>query len=59
MGLMLRYFLNDILEILSLINRKLSLGSIENDKILPEEEINLIDNISKGININDVGSFGN
>ena len=50
-GIDAKYFLNDILEILSLINRKLSLGSIENDKILPEEEINLINEISKGINI--------
>ena len=36
-GIEAKYFLNDVLEILSLINRKLSLGSIENDKILPEE----------------------
>ena len=34
-GVEAKYFLNDILEILSLINRKLSLGNIENDKILP------------------------
>ena len=56
-GIDAKYFLNDILEILSLINRKLSLGSIENDKILPEEEINLINEISEGININDIGLF--
>ena len=41
-GVEAKYLLNDVLEILSLINRKLSLGSIKNDKILPEEEINLI-----------------
>ena len=56
-GVEAKYFLNDILEILSLINRKLSLGNIENDKILPEEEINLINEISKGINIDDIGLF--
>ncbi len=56
-GVEANYFLNDVLEILSLINRKLSLGNIENDKILPEEEINLINEISKGINIDDVGLF--
>ena len=56
-GIEAKYLLNDILEILSLINRKLSLGSIENDKILPEEEINLINEISKGINIDDIGLF--
>ena len=46
-GVEAKYLLNDVLEILSLINRKLSLGSIKNDKILPEEEINLISEISK------------
>ena len=56
-GIEARYFLNDILEILSLMNRKLSLGSIENDKILPEEEINLINEITKGISIDDIGLF--
>ncbi len=56
-GVDAKYFLNDILEILSLINRKLSLGSIENDKILPEEEINLINEISEGINVSDIGLF--
>ena len=56
-GIEAKYFLNDVLEILSLINRKLSLGSIENDKILPEEEINLINEISEGISIDDIGLF--
>ena len=56
-GIDAKYFLNDILEILSLINRKLSLGLIENDKILPEEEINLINEISEGINVSDIGLF--
>ena len=56
-GVDAKYFLNDILEILSLINRKISLGSIENDKILPEEEINLINEISEGINVSDIGLF--
>ena len=56
-GIDAKYFLNDILEILSLINRKISLGSIENDKILPEEEINLINEISEGINVSDIGLF--
>ena len=39
------------------MNRKISLGSIENDKILSEEEINLIDEMSEGINIEDIGLF--
>ena len=56
-GMDAKHFLNDILETLSLINRKLSLGSIDNDKLLPEEEINLINEISNGISIQDVGLF--
>ena len=56
-GLDAKNFLNDILQVLSLINRKLSLGSIDSDKILPEEEINLINSVSNGISINDVGLF--
>ena len=56
-GIEAKYFLNDVLEILSLINRKLSLGSIENDKILPEEEINLLNEISKGVSADDIGLF--
>ena len=56
-GIEAKYFLNDILEILNLVNRKISLGSIENDKILPEEEINLVNEISKGISIEDIGLF--
>ena len=56
-GIEAKYFLNDVLEILSLMNRKLSLGSIENDKILPEEEINLINEISEGISVSDIGLF--
>ena len=56
-GIEAKYFLNDILEILSLMNRKLSLGSIENDKILPEEEVNSINKITDGITIEDLGLF--
>ena len=56
-GVEAKYFLNDILEILSLINRKLSLGSIENNKMLPEEELTLINKMSNGISVNDVGLF--
>ena len=56
-GIEAKHFLNDILEILSLMNRKISLGSIENDKILPEEEINLINQMSEGINVEDIGLF--
>ncbi len=56
-GIEAKYFLNNILEILNLMNRKISLGSIDNDKILPEEEIKLINEISEGIDIDDIGLF--
>ena len=56
-GLDAKSFLQDVLEILSLINRKLSLGSINNDKMLPEAEIDLIDKISNGLSISDIGLF--
>ena len=56
-GIDAKHFLNDILQILSLINRKLSLGTINDDKILPEEEVNLINSVSEGISINDIGLF--
>ena len=56
-GIDAKNFLNDILQILSLINRKLSLGRINDDKILPEEEVNLINSVSEGISINDIGLF--
>ena len=56
-GIDAKNFLNDILQILSLINRKLSLGRINDDKIVPEEEVNLINSVSEGISINDIGLF--
>ena len=56
-GIEAKHLLNDVLEILSLMNRKVSLGSIKNDKVLPEEEINLINEISNRISIEDIGLF--
>ncbi len=56
-GLDAKSFLQDVLEILSLINRKLTLGSIENDKMLPEAEIDLINEMSDGLSISDIGLF--
>ncbi len=56
-GIEPKSFLLDVLEILSLINRKISLGSIENDKMIPEAELNLINKMSVGLNISDVGLF--
>ncbi len=56
-GIEAKYFLNDILEILSLMNRKLSLGSIANDKVLPEGEIKLINEVSEGVSVDNIGLF--
>ena len=56
-GLDSKVFLNDILEVLSLINRRISLGNLEKDVNIPEGEMSLIENISQGIKIEDVGLF--
>ena len=54
-GLDAKLFLNDILEILGLINRKISLGHLDNDKIIPESEIKLLSEIASGVSIEDLG----
>ena len=52
-------FLNDILDILNLVSRQISLGNIENDKLLPESQIKSIFEMSKNLEIEDIGLFGN
>ena len=54
-GLDAKLFLNDILEILGLINRKISLGHLDNDKIIPESEIKLLSEVASGVSIEDLG----
>ena len=54
-GLDARLFLNDILEIVSFINRKISLGHLDDDKIIPENEIKLLSEIASGVSIEDLG----
>ena len=54
-GLDAKLFLNDILEILGLINRKISLGDLDNDKIIPESEIKLLSEVASGVSIEDLG----
>ena len=56
-GLDAKNFLNDILEILHLFNRRISLGPIEKDSIISEHELELIENYSKNISIQDLGIF--
>ena len=46
-GLDAKNFLNDILEILYLFNRRINLGPIEKDLMISESELQLIDTYSK------------
>ena len=50
-------FLNDILEILYLFGRRINLGSIEIDMTISENEVKLIDQFSKNIDMQDIGLF--
>ena len=56
-GLDAKNFLNDILEILYLFNRKINLGPIENDLMISESELQLIDAYSKNLDSQDLGIF--
>ena len=56
-GLDARNFLNDILEILYLFNRRINLGPIEKDLMISESEIQLIDTYSKNLDLQDLGIF--
>ena len=48
---------NDILEILYLFSRRINLGSIEIDMTISENEVKLIDQFSKNIDMQDIGLF--
>ncbi len=56
-GLDVKNFLNDILEVLYLFSRRISLGSIEKDMLLSEAEAQMIDQYSKNISMQDIGLF--
>ena len=56
-GLDAKNFLNDILEILYLFNRRINLGPIENDLMISESEIKLINEYSKNLDSQDLGLF--
>ena len=56
-GLDAKNFLNDILEIIYLFNRKINLGSIEKDMSVSESEVELIDEFSKNLDVQDLGLF--
>jgi DNA polymerase-3 subunit gamma/tau len=56
-GLDAKSFLNDVLEILYLFNRRINLGPIEKDLMISESELELIDIYSKNIDSQDLGIF--
>ena len=56
-GLDAKNFLNDILEVLYLFSRRISLGPIEKDMSISEEETQLVDQYSKNIDMQDIGLF--
>ena len=56
-GLDAKNFLNDILELLYIFSRRISLGSIEKDSMITESEVELIDKYSKDLEIQDLSLF--
>ncbi len=56
-GIDAKNFLNDILEILYLFSRRISLGPIEKDMSISESELLMIDQFSKNIDMQDIGLF--
>jgi len=56
-GLDAKNFLNDILEVLYLFSRKINLGSIEKDLSISETEVQMVDEYSKNIDMQDIGLF--
>ena len=56
-GLDAKNFLNDMLEILYLFNRRINLGPIEKDLMISEPEIQLINEYSKNLDSQDLGIF--
>ena len=56
-GLDAKNFLNDVLEVLYLFSRRISLGPIEKDMSISEAEIQMVDEFSKNIDMQDIGLF--
>ncbi|MEK9918056.1 MAG: DNA polymerase III subunit gamma/tau [Pelagibacteraceae bacterium] len=56
-GLDAKNFLNDILELLYLFNRRINLGPIENDLMISESEIEMINQYAKNVDNQDLGIF--
>ena len=56
-GLDAKNFLNDILEVLYLFSRRISLGSIIKDMSISEAEIQMVNQYSKNIDMQDISLF--
>lgn len=56
-GIDAKNFLNDILEVLYLFSRRINLGPIEKDFIISEVEVQLVNEYSKNIDMQDIGLF--
>ena len=56
-GLDAKNFLNDILEILYIFSRRINLGPIKKDMSISEAEVQMVDQYSKNINMQDIGLF--
>ncbi len=56
-GLDAKNFLNDILEILYLFSRRINLGPIEKDALISESEIELVEEYTKNLDMQDLGLF--
>jgi len=56
-GIDAKNFLNDILEVLYLFSRSINLGSIEKDMTTSEAEVQMVNDYSKNIDMQDIGLF--
>ena len=56
-GLDAKNFLNDILELIYLLSRRINLGPLEKELFISESDLNLIEQVSTGLNIQDLGLF--
>ena len=56
-GLDAKNFLNDILEVLYLFSRRVSLGPIEKDMSISESEVQMVEQYSKNVDMQDLGLF--
>jgi len=56
-GVDAKNLLNDLLEILYLFSRRISLGPIEKDMTISETEVQLVEKFSKNIDMQDIGLF--